>query len=165
MLNSWTRIFPALHWPLVACPAMSKQQKPSLETRKSGVKASPSSVKTNRLAVLAKGAWALFVTLQVIAAGWLFLILFYVFLAFVGSLFGRQFAIKEWSEVLGESAAPAAWLLLGFLTARLLSQVSLDLQERARKGRCPACGVELTPATNVGKAGKAAACLACGRKL
>src|SRR5437764_6248505 len=103
------------------------------------------SKKSKRLATLLKGAWALCVTLQVVAAGWLFLLFFYVFLAFLGSLLGKRFVAEEWRQLLSESAAPAAWLLMGFLAARLLSKVALDLMERFRKVRCPDCRAELAP--------------------
>jgi len=144
---------------------MSEKMKSSLETKKSGEMASHNSIKSNRLAPLLKGAWAVFVTLQVVAAGWHFLLFFYVFLSFVGSLLGTRFVVKEWRVLLGESDAPAAWLLLGFLTARLLCQVSLDLMERFRKARCATCGVELAPSAPEVESGKAPVCPKCGAKL
>jgi predicted RNA-binding Zn-ribbon protein involved in translation (DUF1610 family) len=135
------------------------------ETTASGKRTVRGSKRSKRLAALSKGAWALFVMLQVAAAGLIFLIVFYVLLSILGNLFGARFALKEWKAFLGESAGPAAWLLVGFLGARLMSQLSLDLMEHFRKLRCPDCRAVLTPSAKAPDPEALLVCPQCGAKL
>lgn len=123
------------------------------------------STRARRLAALSKGAWALFVMVEVAAAGLLFLICFYLSLSFLAGLIGAQFGLKEWRQLLGEWSASAAWLLLGFLAARLLSQLSLDLRGRFLKVRCPDCRTELAPNEEILVHAELFFCPTCGAKL
>ncbi|PYV36046.1 MAG: hypothetical protein DMG22_00455 [Acidobacteria bacterium] len=117
------------------------------------------------MASFCKGAWAFFVFLQVATAGLLFLICFYLLLSVLGNLLGAPLALKEWKVSLGSALVPSAWLLIGFLSARLLGQISLDLMGKFRPMRCPACGIELAQGANPFDFEGARVCPKCGAKI
>jgi len=98
------------------------------------------------------------VFLQVATAGLLFLICFYLLLSVLGNLLGAPLALKEWKVSLGSALVPSAWLLIGFLSARLLGQISLDLMG-------PACGIELAQGANPFDFEGARVCPKCGAKI
>lgn len=135
------------------------------ETTASSKREIRGSKRANRLAALSKAVWAFFVMLQVAAAGLMFLILFYLSLSILGNLFGSRYVLKEWREFLGQWLGPAAWLLVGFLAARLMSQLSLDLMVRFRKVRCPDCHTLLASSAEELDPNKSLVCPECGAKL
>jgi hypothetical protein len=136
-----------------------------LRRETSGVHTDRGSTRSQKLAALCKAAWAFFVLLQFAAAGMIFLLMFYVFLSALGNLLGPRLVLKEWRETLSMALGPSAWLLLGFLAARLMSLLSLDLVERFRRVRCPACRAELVQGANPSEVGGALVCPKCGAKI
>ncbi len=162
-LDAWWRTFPELHYRAIERSEFLRQMR--TKPKASGQHTIRGSKRSRRLAALSKGAWALFVIVQVAAAGLIFLLIFYLLLSMLGNLLGARFGLKEWRTFLGESLGPAAWLLVGFLAARLMSQLSLDLMERFRKIRCPDCNAELAPNEEALDRDALQFCPQCGAKL